>query len=256
MSWNPFSRSSSSAPRKTVLSRASQREFEREVKRLDELEELTRRLYKDGKRLTEANNAVAKSERKLSQELFATALCQTEDKFKWQINEWDASMVKMDTHMTDRNVKLHRTVLEPLKKYVSIFPYAQVAVKKRDQCLQEFQKCQDKVSKYQERDRTGQNAVKLDMAKKTLGTAQADFTTQNDALMLDIPKMIDTRTDYFQPSLEADIKSEVQYTTEAVKVYGELSNLMNGHKQQSRHDYASLIQQALTELKALSITTD
>ncbi|GFO25779.1 Bridging integrator 3-like [Plakobranchus ocellatus] len=256
MSWNPFSRSSSSAPKKTVLSRATQREFEKEVKRLDELEELTRRLYKDGKRLTEANNAVAKSERKLSQELLSTALYQMEEKLKWQIDEWDASMTKMEMHMIDRNVKLHRTVLEPLKKYVSIFPYAQVAVKKRDQCLQEFQKCQDKVSKYQERDRTGQNTVKLEMAKKALNTAQTDFTTQNDALMTDIPKMIDSRTDYFQPSLEAHIKSEVKFTTEAVKVYGELSNLMNGHKQQSRHDYASLIQQALTELKALSITTD
>ncbi|XP_055859723.1 bridging integrator 3-like [Biomphalaria glabrata] len=256
MSWNPFSRSSSSSLKKPVLSKPAQREFEKELKKLDDLEELTRRLYKDAKKLTEANNVLSKSERKLSQELLSTQLCQSEDTFKNIIDEWDAAMVKMDLHMTDRNVYLHRTVLEPLKKFVSVFPYAQVAVKKREQSLQEFQKCQDKMSKYQDRDRTGPNAVKLEMSKKALQAAQAEFTHQNTALMEDIPKMIDNRTDYFQPSLEAEIKSQVQYTTEAVKVYGELSNLMNGHREHSKHDYASQIQHALTELKALSITAD
>ncbi|KAH9503257.1 Bridging integrator 3 [Bulinus truncatus] len=256
MSWNPFSRSSTSSFKKPVISKPAQREFEKELKRLDELEELTRRLYKDVKKLTEANNVLAKSERKLSQELLSTQLCQSEDTLRNLIDEWDAAMVKMDMHMTDRNVYLHRTVLEPLKKFVSIFPYAQVAVKKREQSLQEYQKCQDKMSKYQERERTGPNVVKVDTSKKALKAAQDDFTIQNAALMEDIPKMIDSRTEYFQPSLESEIKSQVQYTTEAVKAYGELSNLMSGHREHSKHDYASQIQQALTELRALSITTD
>ncbi|XP_005092370.1 bridging integrator 3 [Aplysia californica] len=256
MSWNPFSRSSSSVPKKSVLSRTAQRDFEREVKRLDELEELTRRLYKDGKRMTEANNALAKTERKLTQDLLPTPLCQSEDEFRSQIEGWDSALVKMDMHMTDLNVVVHRTVLEPLKKFVSMFPYAQVAVKKRDQALQEFQKCQDKVNKYQDRDRTGQNVVKLSSSKKALTSAQADFTSQNNSVCEDIPKMIENRADYFQPSLEALIKSQVQYTTEAVKVYGELSNTMNGHREHSKHDYKSQVQQGLAELRSLAITTD
>ncbi|CAL1534623.1 unnamed protein product [Lymnaea stagnalis] len=255
MSWNPFSRSSSSL-KKQVISKPSQREFDEAVERLDKLEELTRRLCKDVKKLTEANNALAKSEHKLSQDLLQTQLCTSEESFKNLIKKWDDEMERMEKNMTDRNVLLARSVLEPLKKYVGIFPYAQVAVKRREQSLQEFQKCQDRVSKYKERDRTGQNVVKLDVSTKAFHAAQVDFNNQNTTLMEDIPKMIDDRTDYLQPSLEAEIKSQVQYTTEAVKVYGDLSNLMNGHREHSKHDYASQIQQALTELRALSITAD
>ncbi|BFY97559.1 hypothetical protein BsWGS_00599 [Bradybaena similaris] len=256
MSWNPFSRSTPTAPKKAVLSRSAQRDFEKEVKRLDELEELTRRFYKNVKRLTEANSALAKAERKLAQDLLSTNLCQTEETFQHQIEEWDKAMIKMDNHMAERNIVLQRAVVDPLKKYVSIFPFSQVAIKKREQSLQEFQKCQDKMSKYHDKDRTGQNIVRAEMTKKALNAAQNDFTSQNASLMEDIPKLIDSRTEYFQPSLEAEIKSQVQYTTEAVKVYGELSNLMNGHREHSKHDYASQIQQALNELKALSITAD
>ncbi|XP_059144891.1 bridging integrator 3-like isoform X3 [Physella acuta] len=228
MSWNPFSRSSS-AQKKPVISRNEQKEFDNVVKKLDELEELTRRLYKDMKRLKESNNALSKVERKLSQDLMSTQLCQSDEHFKRLIDEWDSALLRMDMHMTEKNVLLQRTVLEPLKKYVSIFPYAQVAIKKREQSLQ---------------------------SKKALAAAQADFSSQNTALMQDIPKMIENRTDYFQPSLEADIKAQVQYTTEAVKVYGELSYLMNGHNEQSKHDYVSQIHRALADLKALSITAD
>ncbi|CAG5124762.1 unnamed protein product [Candidula unifasciata] len=255
MSWNPFSRSTPTAPKKAVVTRTAQRDFEKEVKRLDELEELTRRFYKNVKRLTEANSALAKAERKIAQDLLSTNLCQTEEIFQHQIEEWDKAMIKMDTHMAERNIVLQRAVVDPLKKYVSIFPFSQVAIKKREQSLQEFQKCQDKVSKY-ENDRSGQSIVKAKLTKTALTAAQNDFTSQNASLMEDIPKMIDSRTEYFQPSLEAEIKSQVQYTTEAVKVYGELSNLMNGHREHSKHDYASQIQQALNELKALSITAD
>ena len=49
---------------------------------------------------------------------------------------------------------------------------------------------------------------------------------------------------------------QVQYTTEAFKVYGELSNTLNGQKDCSNQEYASQIQQALSEIKALSITVD
>lgn len=256
MSWNPFSRASSSSFKKSVLPKSAQKDFERELKHLDELEEQTRRLYKDGKRMVEANNALAKTERKLTQDLLPTLLCQSEDEFRTQIENWDSALTKMDMQMGDLNNSINRTVLDPLKKFVSMFPYAQVAIKKREQALQEFQKNQDKVSKYQERDRTGQNLVKLNTSKKSLSSAQSDFESQNSCLCEDIPKMVDSRTDYFQPSLEALIKSQVQYTTEAVKVYGELSNILNGHCENSKHDYKSQIQQGLGEIRALAITTD
>jgi hypothetical protein len=49
---------------------------------------------------------------------------------------------------------------------------------------------------------------------------------------------------------------QVQYTTQAYKVYGELSNTLNGQKDCSNQEFAINIQQALSDVKALSITVD
>jgi len=254
MSWNPFSKTSSSLPRKSVITNKAQRDFERQIKKLDELEEIARRLLKDCRKMTEANSGLAKTERRLTQELLPTAVCQNEVDFHTQIRDWDAALEKLEKNVTDLNGNLNTTVVEPLKKLVSIFPYAREAIKKRDQALQEYQKVQDKHSKYQERERTGQNLVKLNASRQTLSTAHKDFLQQDEAIRADIPALVNTQADYFQPSLEALIKLQVNYTTEAVKTYGELSNTMNGQREEL--DYKSQIQQGLAQLRALSITAD
>ncbi len=47
-------------------------------------------------------------------------------------------------------------------RFSTIFPAVQSSAKRREQSLQEYSKCQAKVDKYQERERTGPNIVKLD----------------------------------------------------------------------------------------------
>ena len=46
-------------------------------------------------------------------------------------------------------------------------------------------------------------------SKKALGVAQEDYIKQNSALMEDMPKLYEGRIDYFQPSFQALIKSQV-----------------------------------------------
>ncbi|XP_076460822.1 bridging integrator 3-like [Babylonia areolata] len=254
MSWNPFSRLT--GPKKTAVSRAAEREFEKEVKKLEELDEITKRMYKDGKRLVESNTAQTKAERRLTQELLGTVLFQSEQDLRWQMEEWDHALAKLDMHNQDVNAVVQKAMIEPVKKLNSIFPNVQAAVKRREQSLQELQKCQSKVSKYQERDRTGPNIVKLDAGRKALVQAQNEFSSQNAALSEDMPKLYESRLQYFQPSLEALIKAQVQYTTEAFKVYGELSNTLNGQQDCSNQEFSSQIQQTLADIKALSITVD
>ena len=45
--------------------------------------------------------------------------------------------------------------------------------------------------------------------KKALVQAQNEFSSQNAALLEDMPRLHDGRIQYFQPSLEALIKSQV-----------------------------------------------
>jgi len=257
MSWNPFSRTSSSQPKKSVLSRPLQRDFEREVKRLDELEELSRRLHKDVKKLTDANAALAKTERKLSSELLDTPLCRmNEPELLAQLEAWDTALGRLEASTQGLNGVVNNTVRDPLKKFVDLFPYAHEAIKKRDQTLQEYQRCGDKVQKYQERERTGQTVVKLNSSRSLLTAAQTEFLQQNSSVLEDLQALTAGRTQYMQPSVEAWVRGQVQYTTEAVGIYGDLSAQMNGNRKDLKHDYKTQIYEGLSQLRALDITAE
>lgn len=254
MSWNPFSRHS--VPKKSVVSKASEREFEREVKKLDELDESTRKIYKDGKRYIEANNALAKAEHKIVQDLENSVLCQNEEEFHRNIEGWERALEGVDRHRNEHNSNTQKTLVEPMKKLSSVFPSVQAAVKKRDQSLQEYNRCQARADKYQDRDRTGQNVVKLDATKKALESAKEEFNSQDQALKEDLPKLYDGRIDYFQPSFEALVRSQVTYSSEAFKVYSEVSSDFFDHSKLSEQERRARIQQTLADIKALSITAD
>ena len=45
--------------------------------------------------------------------------------------------------------------------------------------------------------------------KKALESAKDDFNNQNQALKEDLPKLLEGKIDYFQPSFEALIRSQV-----------------------------------------------
>ncbi|KAK6177853.1 hypothetical protein SNE40_012736 [Patella caerulea] len=252
MSWNPFR----SSPKKSVVTRAEEREFEKEVKKLEELDQVTKKLYKELKRCTEAKQVVAKSERKITQDLLNSTLCQTDAELKQQIGDWDRAVSKLEACTIEMNNSVQKTVIEPLKKFSSIFPSVQTAVKKRDQALQEYQKCQGKADKYEERERTGINRVKQEAAKKSLHAAREEFMYRNFALKEDMPKFRESRVDYMQPCLESLINSQTTYNTEAFKLYSETYFQMNGLMEITKEEYNERIQKNLTSIKKLSITLD
>ncbi|XP_033756666.1 bridging integrator 3-like isoform X2 [Pecten maximus] len=257
MSWNPFSRHS--APKKNVVSRSAERELEKEVKKAERLEETSRKLYKDTKRWMESNQGMMGSEHKITQNLLTSQLCQTEPQLCAQIADWDHSLEKQELYMKELNTTVQKAVLEPMKKFNSIFPSIQTAVKKREQSLQEYNRCQARLEKHQGRERTGQNVVKLDASQKALRNAREDFETQNSNLTEDLPKMIEGRVDYFQPSLEALIKAQVAYNSEVYRMSTELSDQLSSQSSSgtcTKEERVNKIQQGLANIKALSITLD
>ncbi|XP_062567845.1 bridging integrator 3-like [Saccostrea cucullata] len=252
MSWNPFNRHS--AKKKSVVSRTTEREFGREVKRVESLDETSKKLYKDTKRWLESNSALLNSEHKITQDLLTSPLCQTEAQLNAMITDWDRAIEKQNLHSRELNNVVQKTMAEPVKRLNTIFPSIQAALKKREQSLQEYQKSQAKVEKHQNRERTGQNVVKLDLSRKAVERTKADFDSQNQALSEDLPKFVDGRIEYIQPCLESLIKSQVSYNSEALKIYSELAD-----QWQTTTDLGELKsrqQQTLSDIKALAITVD
>ncbi|XP_074641052.1 bridging integrator 3-like [Tubulanus polymorphus] len=255
MSWNPFKRND--APRRSVISKSAEREFERDVKKLEELDECGKKLNKDTKRCIENSGTLVKTELKLSQDLTQSSLYQTDEQFKMLTDDWAHAITRLDLLTQEKNAVHTKTMVEPLKKFSSIFPGMRAAVKKRESSLQEYTRCQEKVDRYRERERTGPNIVKLEQSKKALTVAKEDFETQNQILREDLPRLYEGRIDFFEPCFQALIKTQVTYFTEAHKIYSELSGKMTSEKDLLLDDsYENQLDNKLSEIRSLSIIAD
>ncbi|XP_035671904.1 bridging integrator 3-like [Branchiostoma floridae] len=254
MSWNPFNRLSAS-PKRTVISKTVEKDFERECTKLAQLDESTKKLYKDMRKCTEAVTALSKCEVKLGQDLVST--CQGEDMLRNEAEAVGATTAKLEGFSQELNTSSQKAVIEPMKRFTNIFPQANSAIRKREQSLQEYSRQQLKVEKLQEKERTGPNIVKLEQGKKALSAAKEDFEVQNSSLMEEMPQFYDGRIDYFQPCFEALLKSQVAYHSNVYKVLCELaSDLGADTDPPPDHQYNADLQKQLSDMKALSIVLE
>ncbi|KAF7198989.1 bridging integrator 3 [Nothobranchius furzeri] len=141
------------------------------------------------------------------------------------------------------------------EKYSGVFPSLNMAVKRREQALQDYKRLQSKVEKYEEKEKNGPAMVKLHQAKEELRPVKEDFEAKNQQLLDEMPKFYQSRIDYFQPSFEALIRAQVVYFTEMYKIFSELTDQIDQggltDEQRQRETEAKL-----TELRALSIVAD
>ncbi|GAA6106740.1 bridging integrator 3 [Tachysurus ichikawai] len=139
--------------------------------------------------------------------------------------------------------------------YSSVFPSLNMAVKRREQALQDYKRLQAKVEKYEEKEKTGPMMVKLHQAKEELRPVREDFEAKNKQLLEEMPKFYNSRIDYFQPSFEALIRAQVIYFTEMHKIFSDLTDQIDqgGLTDQEREQQN---ESKLNELRALSIVAD
>lgn len=151
--------------------------------------------------------------------------------------------------------QIQKTVIEPLKKFGSIFPSLNMAVKRREQALQDYGRLQAKVEKYEEKEKTGPVLAKLHQAREELRPVREDFEAKNKQLLDEMPRFYNSRLDYFQPSFESLIRAQVIYYSEMHKIFGDLTQQLDqpGHSDEHRERENET---KLSELRALSIVAD
>lgn len=263
---NPFKQHHGS--KKMAISKTTEREFEREARKMEQLDEDIKKIHKDAKKCIDCQTAQVKMENKIVHNLYNSSLARENEKLRYISDQWLQCVQQLDAMSQEMNASSQKAVVEPMKKFSTIFPSLQQQIKKREQLLQELNKCQAKVDKYMEREHTGPNKVKLGMSKKALDSAKAEFDAQNKTLMTDMPKLYSGRIDYFEPSFQALIKSQLKYYTDAHKIYTALSERVTSPEQQvdicnpfvDEEEQEELkttkLQQKLAEIRALSITVD
>ncbi|CAJ0956909.1 unnamed protein product [Ranitomeya imitator] len=139
--------------------------------------------------------------------------------------------------------------------YSSVFPSLNMAVKRREQALQEYKRLQLKVEKHEEKERTGQVIAKLHQAREELRPIREDFEVKNRQLLDEMPKFYNSRIDFFKPSFQSLIRAQVVYYTEMSRVFGELA-LQVDEVPLSDADREKENEAKLAELRALSIVAD
>nr|XP_021554659.1 bridging integrator 3 isoform X2 [Neomonachus schauinslandi] len=211
MSWIPFK---IGQPKKQIVPKTVERDFEREYGKLQQLEEQTRRLQKDMKKSTDADLAMSKSAVKISLDLLSNPLCEQDQDFLNMVTALDTAMKRMDAFNQEKVNQIQKTVIEPLKKFGSVFPSLNMAVKRREQALQDYRRLQAKVEKYEEKEKTGPVLAKLHQAREELRPVRDDFEAKNKQLLDEMPRFYHSRLDYFQPSFEALIRAQSQAPAE------------------------------------------
>ncbi|XP_065507815.1 bridging integrator 3 isoform X2 [Caloenas nicobarica] len=219
------------------------------------LEDQTKKLQKDMKKSTDADLAMSKSAVKISSDLLSNPLCEQEPGFLEMVTAFDTAMKRMDSFNQEKVNQIQKTVIEPLKKFSSVFPSLNVAVKRREQTLQDYRRLQARLEKYEDKERTGPVLAKLHQAREELRPVKEDFEAKNKQLLEEMPKFYSSRIDYFKPSFESLVRAQVVYYTEMHKIFGDLTAQIDrpglSDEQRERENDAKL-----SELRALSIVAD
>jgi len=217
--------------------------------KLQELEENTKKVYKEVKRSEDCLLELHRAEEKLASDLCNSEVCQGDPELKTLVDKYVSVNYQMG-HSSQDLVELgQRTVVEPMKKLAAEFPQIQASVKKRDVVLGEVVRNQQKLEKLQKLERTGQNIVKTEQTKKCFQHSKEDFEQQNRILVMELPQFYEKRVEYFQPSLQALIRSQVDYYGESTRLF---SNMISGTCDRSE-DGGRSVDQKLQQIKSLSI---
>ena len=251
--WNPLKKVTGALNSKPLLteglvSAEDDRAMEITYVKLQEMEENSKKIHKEVKKYEECLSALQRADDRLASDLRNSGLCEEPGELR-VVGEELGNLSYQMMHNTEDLVQLaHKTVREPIKKLNNEYPQIQSAIKKRDLSLQEAQRSQVKFEKLGKLEKTGSNAVKKEQAKRSYMMSRDEFEKTNKMLLLELPQFYERRVDYFQPSLQALVRAQMDYYGENTRLHNKLSK-----KCEENCDDSQDLDKLFSEIRALSI---
>ncbi|KAF9188596.1 hypothetical protein BGZ50_001249 [Haplosporangium sp. Z 11] len=217
MSWSGLkknlSRATTSVLSKTGnVDRTTDREFEEEERRFKNLEHKVEKLHKEA-------NGYAQAVRNMtaSQLTIATTIDQFYDEGApmgiYGI-KYKEAVAKLEQQAQDEIDAAYRTtVLEPVGRYSAYFPEVNDAIKRRNKKMLDYDAARSKVRKLVEK--PSEDSTKLPRAEHEANQLRETYETMNAQLTSELPKIIDARVAYLDPSFEAVVKSQLSFAQDA-----------------------------------------
>jgi hypothetical protein len=220
-----------------LVPRSLQLDLEKEEKKIEQFETTNKKFYKDVKYYVEKIDELNKSESKMVNNLaniintshttpnvasnassHDTLVNDSSDQNELN-NREIGEKLKLWKDMLNEHGKatecLKNTcqsqVIEPMKNLNLMFPQVYAAIKKREQSYKELLKQQDKLEKAQEKERTGQNLVRISDLTQSVQLAKQQFQKEHLYLMEELPKFYDSRVDYIKPCVDSMIQAQAKF---------------------------------------------
>jgi amphiphysin len=146
-----------------------------------------------------------------------------------------------------------KTVLNPFNQLGVNFPTVNQLITKRENKLLDYDECKSKVDKLVEK--PSNDPTVLNRAEDKLNRAKEAYEVINNELIDYLPKPLNNRVSYLEPSFDALILSQLSFAEQSFNVLNELQNkfLIAGANLDSLDNLTEKSNYALSELKQLGI---
>ncbi|KAG2237704.1 hypothetical protein BDF21DRAFT_383015 [Thamnidium elegans] len=189
--------------------RTTDSEFEEEYDRFKSLEKKSEKLAKEAKGYLDSMRAMTSSQVRIAvtMEGFydeSTPMSSAGIEYKRAIEKLD------EEARSNLDAAYRATVIEPLGRYCSYFPEINEAIKRRQKMSSEYDAARSKVRKLV--DRPSEDPQKLPRAEQEANLAREMYENINTVIINDLPKIIELRVPYIDPSFEALVKSQLRFS--------------------------------------------
>lgn len=221
-----------------VVPRSVQLDFDKEEKKIQQLEQTNKKFYKDVKCYVDKIEELNKSETKMinnlsglanptstATELTGTNFQSEEIEFLAKLKLWKDLLNEHNSTCEGLKGSCQTQVIEPMKKLNSLFPQVYEAIKRRQHAFNELCKQQSKLDKALEKERTGVQIVKIEQLKQLVATSKQQFQREHSVLMEELPKLYNSRVDYIRPCVSALLESQAKFYDSYSKFYDSILNL-------------------------------
>lgn len=267
-SWNPFTRNTTT---RKSLGLISTRDFDRETRRLESLEDnsksLTRDLLKQEKSLDDFSRGQMKLLHDLSGSQFLTHYDQqnvdaSSTNISKLIFDWKQTAQHIAEQTTLFNEITSKTIVDSSKRLTLALANVTNAIKKREQSLNDYLKSQNKLDKLTEKIGTSTNSLatnttnnnKFEHIQKQLNEAKQQYELKNEILNQELPILHEQRAAFISPCLEAFIEAQTHYCDQLESAY---RTLVSGSDYSLESSARTLdeINSKLAHIKSLSIVS-
>ncbi|KAL6450989.1 hypothetical protein SBY92_001239 [Candida maltosa Xu316] len=237
------------------------KEYEYQEKRYKTMESTSIKLQKNLRSYLESLRILTNSQINIAESLNSFYEdANGDEKYKFLVQEYYHTVKQLnDSAIDNLENPYNQTVLNPVARFNSYYTEINEVIKKRNNKLLDYDAMKNKVKKLIEHPSStdvAQYDKKLSSANEELKDLETKYIEVNNQLIEELPKLINLRISYFDPSFESFVKIQLRFFNENYHILNKLQSKLDA---QTKQDYMEgkledRIDNVLKKMRDLDIT--